>query len=124
MRKLTILALLTALSAFAADFTGTWTGTMKLKRPDGVVVQDGTAFLKLKQTGDAVTGEAGSGDGDALEIQNGKSQGDQLSFQARENADSPLLDVKLTLKGEELVGSVNIEIEGQKMVADLKFKRQ
>jgi hypothetical protein len=124
MRKLITLALLTTLSAFAADFTGTWTGTMKLKRPDGEVAQDGTAYLQLKQAGDIVTGKAGRTSDDTIEVENGKATGETLTFQVRENPEAPLMNVKLTLQGEELVGQVQLEIEGQKMLADLKFKRQ
>lgn len=124
MRKLVALTLLTALSAFAADFSGTWTGTMKLKSPDGASIEDGTAFMQLKQSGDTVTGKAGRDSERTIELQNGKAQGETLTFQVRENPGAPLMSVKLTLQGEELVGQVNVEADGQRMVADLKFKRQ
>jgi hypothetical protein len=111
-------------SALAADFTGTWTGTMKLKRPDGAVAEDGTAYLQLKQAGDSVTGKAGRTSDETIEVQNGKVAGETLTFQVRENPDAALMNVRLTLQGQDLVGQIQVDVDGQKMVAELKLKRQ
>lgn len=85
---------------------------MKLKRPDGVVVGDGTAYLQLKQAGDTGTGKAGCTSDDVIEVQNGKADGETLTFQVRENSDAPLMVVTLTLKGDELIQAAVVYTTG------------
>jgi len=68
--------LLAAISLVAADATGTWTGAFT---PDGQ--EAGPAHLMLKQEGTKLTGTAGPHAGEQLEIQNGKAEDGNLTFE-------------------------------------------
>jgi hypothetical protein len=120
MRILATLLLLTT-ATLAADFSGSWKGTLKLKTSDGAVVQEGTAFLNLKQSGATVSGQAGT-DEDSQEVKNGKADGDILTFHVE--TDEGPIQVKLTLENGELTGQANGQMEGRKIIAELKFKKQ
>jgi hypothetical protein len=66
---------LTTAAAFAADFTGTWSGEMP--------GQNGDAFhisYTFKQDGAKLTGFAKSPEGDLIQIADGKIDGDKFSF--------------------------------------------
>ena len=69
-----VFVILSALAAFAADVSGTWSGTAK--GPDG---SDFTLTFKLKQDGAKLTGTSASPQGE-IEISDGKVDGDKLSF--------------------------------------------
>ena len=96
---------------------------MKLKAPVGSVLREGAVSLQLKQTGDAVTGQAATDDDNSQEVQDGKAEGNTLTFHVTPD-DGPPIQVKLTLAGGELAGEARGEVEGQKVVAELKFQRQ
>ena len=77
MRKLTLTALLGifAIAAFAADVSGTWTAQVPGR---GGNMQNNT--IVLKQSGGTVTGTLDGGRGGPVEIQDGKVDGDTVSF--------------------------------------------
>ena len=91
---------------------------MKLKRADGVVVEEGKAYLTLQQAGDTVTGKAGQ---DGFAERQGRWR--HAYFQVRDTSNGSLVSVKLVPRGGELVGQAHLEIEGQKLVGELQFKR-
>ena len=66
---------LTAASALAADVTGTWSAEMKT--PDGNSFQ---LTFNFKQDGDKLTGSVQGPQGDAIDISNGKVDGDKFAF--------------------------------------------
>ena len=61
--------------AMAADLTGTWTGSMAT--PDG---NNFDLTYNFKQDGAKLTGTVQGPCGDALQIENGKIEGDKFSF--------------------------------------------
>ena len=67
--------MLSAVTALAADVTGTWTG--QSTGPDGNSMQLSFTF---KQDGAALTGTVQGPMGDAMAITNGKVDGDKFSF--------------------------------------------
>ena len=70
-----MLVSLLSLAAMAADLSGNWTGTFHTR--------EGGAFetnLTLKQSGDTVTGQFQSGNNDPIDIENGKVNGDTVTW--------------------------------------------
>ena len=74
MRRLIFLLAVLALAAFAADITGTWKGT--IDTPGGTF--DNTFILKAD--GATLTGTLQGGPGGELKIEEGKIDGDKVSF--------------------------------------------
>jgi len=77
MRKLTLTALLGlfAITAYAADVTGKWTAEVPGRNGN---MQTNT--IVLKQDGSKVTGTLDGGRGGPVEIQNGKVEGETVTF--------------------------------------------
>jgi len=69
-----------AIAAFAVDLTGNWSGTSK--GPNG---EDFSLDLKLKQEGTTLTGTVTGPDGNAIDITDGKVDGDKMSFNVSVN---------------------------------------
>jgi hypothetical protein len=108
--------LLAAISLVAADATGTWTGTFT---PDGQ--EAGSAHLVLKQEGTKLTGTAGPHAGEQLEIQNGKAEDGNLTFEVA--AKDSTMKFVLKQEGDEIKGNVSREREGQVQTAKLAVTR-
>ena len=108
--------LLLAVSALAADLTGTWSGQMPTR--DG-----GTrdVSFKFKQNGAALTGTMSAFDND-IEIKDGKVDGDKIGFTV--TLDFNGNEVKLlfagTAKGNELEMTREREGSGNKQSFTLK----
>ncbi len=78
MRRLTFLAMAMALisfAAWAADVTGKWTGQMSGPNGDGF-----TITFNFKQDGSKLTGTVQGPQGDAIDISDGKIDGNKISF--------------------------------------------
>ena len=69
------LAALLALAAWAGDISGTWTG--QITGPDG---NGFTLTYSFKQDGEKLTGTVAGPQGDPLPLEEGKVQGDKVSF--------------------------------------------
>ena len=94
---LTLLAIAAALPAFSADASGTWTASFDTQ----VGVQKYTYTFKVD--GNKLTGRAKSDNGDT-EIQEGKVNGDQISFVENLNFQGMPLRIEYTgkLSGDEI----------------------
>ncbi len=68
------LLILSAITAFAADVTGKWTGQMST--PNG----DFNLEFTFRQDGSALTGSVAGPQGDPMAISDGKVDGDKVSF--------------------------------------------
>ena len=95
MQRRTLLGLavvlaLSAAAAWAADVTGTWTGT--ISSPNG----DFNLTYTFKQDGDKLTGTV-TGPSDPIPISEGKVDGDKISFSV--NVDMGGSTVKFSSKG-------------------------
>lgn len=77
MKKVIAFVLLCSSAALAGDVTGTWTGTFKVNGGDHTVPQ----VVILKQTGDKLTGSAGPNTEEQYPIENGKVDGDHVTFE-------------------------------------------
>jgi len=73
-----ILFLLLATVAWAADVTGTWKG--EVSTPDG---NSFTLTYNFKQDGAKLTGTVLGPQGDPLPLDNGKVEGDKISFSVK-----------------------------------------
>ena len=108
-RVLTILpALVLALGAgvaFGADVSGKWTG--ELAGPDGGGM---TITFDFKQAGTKLTGTAQGPQGDAIEIQDGKVEGDKISFTVIVGDGAMKITHDGTIKGDEI--TLNVKMEG------------
>ena len=99
--------------AFAADVTGKWTA--QISGPDGNAM---TINYDFKQQGDKLTGVV-IGPGGELPIQEGKIDGDKLSFTITFN------DMKVgnegAVKGEEIV--MTVKVNGETFGGPVTLKR-
>jgi len=97
MRFLTGLIFL-AMASFAADVTGTWNGTADTE--NGKIER----IFHLKQDGSSLTGDTVSEMIGKSTIENGKVEGDAISFTIKANfqGNEIKLNYKGTLRGDEL----------------------
>ncbi len=78
MRRATLAAIMMALisaALWAADVTGKWTGQMAGPNGEGFALT-----FNFKQDGTNLSGTVQGPQGDAIEISNGKVEGDKISF--------------------------------------------
>src|ERR1700704_5926752 len=76
MTKILCCFLLTSMAMFA-DVTGKWSGSFDATGPDGQT-NTGSAFMVLKQSGDAISGTAGPTEEHQMTIKVGKIAGDKI----------------------------------------------
>ena len=101
-----IVALL-SLAALAADVNGTWTGTLHTR--------EGGAFevtLALKASGNNLTGTFGQGAQEDVEIENGKLNGDTVTFTITRHPGERTIKVNYTGKIEGDTMKLTAQIEG------------
>jgi hypothetical protein len=112
-----ILVALAAGALLAVDATGTWTGTLT-PASDG---ESRPALLVLKQEGDKLTGTAGPNADEQHPIQNGKADNGALTFEVPTG--NSVMRFALKQDGDDIVGEITREQEGQKETAKLALKR-
>lgn len=110
------LSMVLALAASAADFTGTWSGTLKITTPDGQT-QDDTIHMILKQDGGKLTGTAGPNAGEQLPIEKGVVEGNKITMEVPVPQGAFKFDV--ALDGDHLKGDVTLAAGGQTMKAKM-----
>jgi hypothetical protein len=106
MRKMLIVLLTFVASAIAADVTGTWSGTLKMKM--GEESRDDNALLILKQSGGTITGTVGPNDERRYDITKGTIEGDTIHLEANIQGDNKLV-FDLKMDGEKLTGNLKAE---------------
>jgi hypothetical protein len=113
-----ILCLLALAGGLFADtnLTGNWTGTFT--PVDG---NEGSALLKLKQTGTAITGSVGPNEGEQHDITKGKIEGNKVTLEVADEGHQMVFT--LVLAEDTLKGDVNASHDGQTMKAKLDVKR-
>lgn len=92
-------------AVFAADITGTWSGTLSMG--DNQV----PLTYNFKQDGDKLTGTVVGPQGDPLPLVEGKVDGDQLTFAVKVdmNGDTAKFVSTGTIKGEEIALTTKVE---------------
>jgi hypothetical protein len=116
MTKTLCCFLLTAMAMFA-DVTGKWSGSFEATGSDGQT-NAGTAFLTLKQTGDAISGTAGPSQEHQVTIKSGKIDGSKIALELIMD-DGGVLTFDLTLADGHIKGDVKGDRGGEKMTAKL-----
>jgi hypothetical protein len=117
MRKNLVLFALSALAVFGADVNGKWTYEMQTR--DG---QKREASMTLKAEGDKLTGTVQGRQGDRP-IENGKINGDEISFEMTVNmgGESRKLLYKGKIEGDEL--KLNMSSPNAEFSRDFVAKR-
>lgn len=91
-----VLIAFSAITAFAADVTGKWTGNMQT--PNG----DFALEFNLKQDGSKLTGTVQGPQGDAMPISDGKVEGDKLSFTVKVGDGQMVIHHEGTVSGDAI----------------------
>jgi len=97
----------------AADITGKWSGFFSRTGPNGEAQQE-TTFLILQQKGTEVTGSGGPEEVRQYPIQNGKIEGDRITFEVL--GEGPLYKLDLVLEGDHIKGDVTVVVLGGETV--------
>jgi hypothetical protein len=125
MKKLLWVISLCAVSAFGADVTGKWSGTIDLNR--GGETKTDAALLDLKQDGNSVTGTVGPEQGNRFAIKTGRVEGNKIHLEVdpSDSAPSPgLIVFDLIVDGDRITGEMNGEADGGRIQGKLDVKRQ
>ena len=108
-----------ALAAFAADVSGTWTGVFKTR--------EGGAFettLNLKADGDKLTGTFQQGSSDEIQIENGKTSGDQVSFTLTRGTGERTRKVNYNGKVEGNSMKLSVSVEGAQRTQEITLTKK
>jgi hypothetical protein len=119
MKAILLVLLLSAATLNAADVTGRWSGTMDLKNAEGAT-GSGPTYIILKQEGSKVTGTGGPNENEQYPIQNGKLEGDKLTFESVTGGNTMYFDLRV--KGDQIDGDIKGG-EGGKLTAKISVKR-
>ncbi len=114
------LLLASALLAAADGVTGKWAGSF-VTTLDGET-KDDVAYMVLKQDGTELTGTGGPNAEQQWPIQNGKVEGNKLTFGVQ--SDGPLIKFDLTLVEGHLKGEAKAEHDGHTMKATVDLQRK
>ncbi len=101
---LTVMSLVLALTASAANVTGKWEGTLKSQRQDGTPSED-SVLLILEQKDTTITGSVGGREDDQHPITKGTIDGDKVIIDARTESGREY-HLELRAAGDEMTGTV------------------
>lgn len=123
--KLILLAIILSVSSFAADLSGSWTGSATMERNGDT--RNIPVKMSLKQTGDGVlegTVEADN-DGKVTPITTGRLNGSVVTLEVKLNSDEGPIVVKIRLEssGDQLKGTYSRESRST-ITGSLTFNRQ
>jgi opacity protein-like surface antigen len=114
-----LLAILVAFTALAADATGKWSGTYSFETGT-----EGAAVVNLKQSGTTITGTAGPGEDQQWPIQNGKIAGNKLTAELKSPDDGTVYKLELVMDGDNMKGGLSATTpDGQSMKGKLELAR-
>ena len=125
MTRLAVLALALSLVlpvSAAQDFSGKWSGSFVITRPDGSINTD-RIYLDLKQAKTEITGTAGPTAERQWPIKSGKVEGGKVIFEVQERGDGPLITFTLAIIDGRLKGDAAGEQEGKKLSAKVDAER-
>ena len=105
---------LSSLAAFAADVTGKWTSEATGK--------GGPQTYTFKQDGDKLTGSIEGGRGGAVDISNGKVDGDSVSFEVVREMNGNSMTIKYSGKVAE--GTMKLSMETARGARDITLTKQ
>ena len=110
-----------ALTPVAAEFSGTWKGTLEIVTPGGRTQAD-RCYMELRQSGMRITGVIGPDQSVQWSIQNGRVEGGRITFAVFPPEGGRLMfDLRLT--GSRLVGEARGENLGLTFEAKVNLTR-
>jgi hypothetical protein len=122
----TTILLVVAIAAFAADVSGKWT----YEQPGRGGGPGRPVTITLKQDGDKLTGSVpgfgrGGAEAPAMEIQNGKVDGDKISFETKMefNGNTRVSKYEGTVAGDEIKFKITREGQNGPMTNEVTAKR-
>ena len=116
---LTGLIAMFSLAALAADLSGTWTGIFHTR--------EGGAFetnLVLKASGDALTGTFQQGNNDEIQIENGKVNGDQVTFSVTRGSGDKTRKINFTGKVDGTNMKLTVQPEGATRTQEIDLTKK
>ena len=116
-RFVALLLFLITASAMAADLNGTWSGSFK---PEGGE-HDIPQLMTLKQQGNVLTGNTGPNSGEQYPIENGKVEGNKVTFQV--TTGEWKFNYNLTSDKETLEGVLKLDSPTDSRSAKIVLKR-
>ncbi len=118
-------AVFTTAQAANVDLAGKWSGTVEVHdSSSGSTISTPIEMqLEERQPG-IIAGKIGrEGDSEAVEIRNGKLNGDHVSFEAASGETSGPMKFDLVLSGDHLEGMMKGAIESQDIEGTVKLNR-
>jgi hypothetical protein len=106
----------------AEDFSGKWSGTFTGTAPDGTQITE-NMLLILVHKGAELTGTAGPNEQTQWKIQNGKVDGNKLSFLVQNPDNDVVARISLGLSEGHLKGEFAAEKGSEKMTAKVDLTR-
>ena len=118
MKKVIAFVLVCCAAAMAGDVTGTWTGTFKVSGGDHTVPQ----VIVLKQDGKKLTGSAGPEPQEQYPIENGKVEGDHVTFELTSGEWRFTYDLKWD-GPEEMRGDLGLKSLNESRTAKISLRK-
>jgi hypothetical protein len=116
MRNTAMTALLLAVPIFAADVSGKWSGSFGSDSSSSQPI-----YLIVKQDGGRLTGSGGPSSSDQRPIQNGKVEGDRLTFEIEAGKGTLVFDLR-TVRNE-LEGDLQLRSPEGTRVAKVSLRK-
>jgi hypothetical protein len=117
MKKITAIILLLAANAVAQDFSGKWSGEFKVDGGDHGVPQ----LFMFRQDGNTLAGSGGPNSGEQYPIENGKVDGNRLTFEITTGEWKFTYDLKAS--GEEIKGTLELKSVNDRRTASVSVKK-
>jgi hypothetical protein len=117
MRRFLLALFVFATSALAADFNGNWSG-------NGLAQGEShPLYFVLKQDGAMLTGTGGPSVSEQHPFQNGKVEGDKISFDVP-IGEKGTLHFDLAADGNDIKGTVEVRREGETVSGTVSLKKE
>lgn len=117
MRAIVVALLLAVMAVAAGDISGKWSGTFKPDRDEG----SQPLYMVFKQDGDKLTGSGGPNESEQHPMQNGRVEGDRVTFEVPAGKGTFVFDLKAS--GDELSGDLQFKRETETRTAKVSLKR-
>ena len=116
MRKIAIALMILAACAMAGEVSGKWSGSIMAEGEDARPV-----YLIFNQDGNKLTGSGGPTESEQFPMQNGKIEGDRLTFEVQAGKGTFVFDLKIT--GDEAKGDLQLKGGSETHTAKVALKR-
>jgi hypothetical protein len=118
MKTTLAIVVLLAVGALAGDVAGKWSGTFRVSGGDHSIPQ----IIVLKQDGNRLTGSAGPDAGEQYPIENGKIEGDRVTFELTSGEWRFSYDLKRA-GADEIKGNLELKSVNNRRTAVVSLSR-